>query len=248
MTPPIDPDPAALLVEAVSAAASSTLGRVVPAGTTVVASPDREGSDLAVAYPLGDRTIVWCAPELGARLATLTGPVALDNDEFVVRATALGGVFDGTGHQRVLARPAPDPTVEPLRLVVLDRDDVDDRRLIAAFVDRCSADDLDEAELDLDELDEAIVGVLDPSGALASYASARPWRFDARFDDVAVITRADQRGQGLGTAAVAALSQRRQRAGRMMFYNCSADNLGSNGVAEAAGFELVYTVTAVSFG
>jgi RimJ/RimL family protein N-acetyltransferase len=248
MTLPSDPDPAALLVEAVSAAASSTLGRELPAGTTVVGSPDREGSKFAVAYPLGDRTIVWCAPARRAALETLNGPVALGNDEFVVRATELGGVFDGRGHQRVLARPAPDPAVEPSRLVVLDRDDADDRRLIAAFVDRCSADDLDDAELAMDELDEAIVGVLDASGALASYASARPWRFDARFDDVAVITRPDQRGRGLGTAAVAALSRRRQRVGRMMFYNCDVDNLGSNGVAEAAGFELVYTVTAVSFG
>jgi RimJ/RimL family protein N-acetyltransferase len=245
---PIDPDPAALLVDAVCAAASSALGRELPSGTAVVPSPDREGSQVAVAYPLGDRTVVWCAPKLGAQLEALNDPVALDNDEFVARAVALGGVFDGAGRQRVLSRSAPEPAVDPSRLVVLDRDDAEDRRLIAAFVDRCSADDLDDAELDMDELDEAIVGVLDLSGALASYASARPWRFDARFDDVAVITRPDQRGHGLGTAAVAALSRRRQRIGRMMFYNCAVDNLGSNGVAEAAGFELVYTVTAVSFG
>lgn len=248
MTLPIDPDPAALLVAAVRTAASSALGRELPSGTTVVPSPDRQGSELAVAYPLGDRTVVWCAPGLGARLEALNDPVALDNDEFVTRAVALGGVFGGAGHQRVLSRPAPKPTVDPSRLVVLDRDDADDRRLIAAFVDRCSADDLDEAELAMDELDEAIVGVLDPSGALASYAGARPWRFDAGFDEVGVITRPDQRGNGFGTAAVAALSQRRQRIGRMMFYNCDVDNVGSNRVAEAAGFELVYTVTGVSFG
>ncbi len=120
--------------------------------------------------------------------------------------------------------------------------------LIAAFVEHCPGDDLDEAELGMDRLDEAIVGVLDGSGDLAAYAGARPWVFDASFDDIAVITRPDHRGCGLGTAAVSALSQRRQRSGRTMFYGCDVRNPASSRVAEAAGFELVHTVTAVSFG
>ena len=100
----------------------------------------------------------------------------------------------------------------------------------------------------MDRLDEAIVGVLDGSGALTAYAGARPWVFDASFDDVAVITRPDHRGRGMGTAAVAELSRRRQRSGRTMFYGCDVENMASSRVAEAAGFELVYTATAVSFG
>lgn len=248
MTTSVPVSPSARLVVAVTAAASDTLGREVPLGTTVVASAAREGSTIAVAYPLGRRTIIWCAPALRTALASLNGPVALSNDEFTVAAGGLGGVFNGAGHHRVLSKPAPDPAVESSRLVVLDRNDLGDRTLISGFVDRCSDDDLDEAELDMDQLDEAMVGVLDESGALASYASARPWVFDAQFDDVAVITRPDHRGRGLGTAAVAALSQRRQQVGRSMFYNCDVDNLGSNRLAEAVGFELVYTVTGVSFG
>jgi GNAT superfamily N-acetyltransferase len=247
MTSPAVADAASLLVQALTVAAGRMLGRELGAGTTVVADGGREGSDVAVAYPLGDRTIVWCAPALGERLRPLNGRVALGNDEFVARSSELGGVCSGAGRQRVLPRPAPDATVDSSRLVVVDRDDPDDRRLVAAFVDRCAHDDLDEAELDMDELDEAIVGVLDPAGALASYASARPWRFDARFDDIAVITRPDQRGRGLGTEAVAALCRRRQRIGRMMFYNCDVDNLGSNRLAEVLGFQQVCTVTAVSF-
>jgi GNAT superfamily N-acetyltransferase len=248
MTSPAHLTPADRLVVAVTTAASDTLGRDVPLGTSVVASPARDGSTIAVAYPLGTRTIIWCAPALGAALASLTGPVALSNDEFTARAGDLGGVLHGAGRHRVLSKPALDPAVEPSRLIGLDRDISRHRTLISAFIDRCSDDDLDEAELDIDQLDEAIVGVLDESGALASYASARPWVFDSQFDDVAVITHPDHRGRGLGTAAVAALSKRRQHVGRTMFYNCDVDNPSSNRLAEAVGFELVYTVTGISFG
>jgi GNAT superfamily N-acetyltransferase len=240
--------PAARLVSAVTTAAGEASGGELPPGTTVVASPTRDGSTLAVAYPLGERTVVWCAPGLATTLAPLNVPIALSNDDFTARAVELGGVYDGAGHQRVLPGPAPDPAVESSRLVVLDRGVGDHRALIAAFVARCSDDDLDEAELSMESLDEAIVGVLGDDGALVSYASARPWVFDPGFDDVAVITRPDQRGRGLGAAAVAALCRRRQADGREMFYNCDVANTGSNRLAEAVGFELVYTVTGVSFG
>ena len=202
---------------------------------------------MAVAYPLGDRTIVWCSPELQDRLSTLNDPRPLGNEEFVDRCVRLGGSAVGSGHHRVLSRPAPEPAVDPARVVTLDRDDADDRTLIAQFVRKCSPEDLDEAELAMDDLDEALVGVLDADGAIASLAGARPWRYDDTVDDIAVITRPDRRGQGLGAAAVAALSQRRQRAGRTMFYNCNVDNVGSNRVAEAVGFELAFTVAAASF-
>ncbi len=249
MNEPAHPDARARVIAAIRNAAEAAFGDEIPAGTTVVASPDRAGSNLAVAYPFGDRTIVWCAPgPISVTLEPLNGPVALSNQEFRARIEQLGGVFVGAGHHRVLSSPAPDPQIEPLRLVALDRDDAADVALIAAFVEHCSADDLNEAEVAIDQLDEAIVGVLDGSGALAAYASARRWFFDASFDDVAVITHPAHRGHGLGTAAVAALSQRRQRSGRTMFYGCNVENHASGALAEAAGFELVHTVTAVSFG
>jgi GNAT superfamily N-acetyltransferase len=241
-------DAADRLIAAVTTAAGDALGCEPPTGTAIVASEAREGSKLAVAYPLAERTIVWCAPGLASRLAPLEGPTVLDNDEFTARASELGGVYEGAGHHRVLARPAPEPAVETSRLVVLDRGDAEHRALIAAFIDRCSDDDLDEAELSIELLDEAIVGVLDDAGALVSYASSRPWVFDACFDDVAVITRPDQRGRGLGAAAVAELSRRRQAVGHSMFYSCDIENIGSSRLAESVGFQLVYTVTAVSFG
>lgn len=245
----VDASPAAVrLVAAITNAAGTALGHDLSRGTTVVGHADRIGSTMAVAYPLGDCTIVWCSPELQDLLTSLNDPSPLDNDEFVDRCAALGGVVTGSGHHRVLSRPAPEPAVDPAQLISLDRDEAADRVLITAFVSACSQDDLDEAELTMDDLDEALVAVLGADGAIASLAGARPWRYDETFDDIAVITHPDHRGHGYGTAAVAALSRRRQRTGRTMFYNCDVDNVGSNRVAEAAGFELVFTVTGVSFG
>jgi GNAT superfamily N-acetyltransferase len=232
----------------VTGAAASAFGRTLPPGTTVVATPDREGSNIAVAYPLGAQTIVWCSADLRSELASLNGPIPLSCEDFLIRAERLGGVAVGRGNHRVLPKPAPDPALGSAQLVVLRRDDPNDRRRISAFIDGCSASDLDEAELAIDELDEAIVAVTDDSGALAAYASARPWAIDARFDDIAVITHPDHRGHGFATAAVVGLSRWRQRQGRSMFYNCDVDNVGSNRVAEAAGFEYVYTVAGASFG
>jgi RimJ/RimL family protein N-acetyltransferase len=236
------------LIAAITTAASTALGHELPEGTTVVGSADRTGSPMAVLYPLGERTIVWCAPELQERLAALNDPRPLDRDEFVERCVRLGGAVAGSGHLRVLSRPAPEPALDPTRLISLNRDEADDRRLIAALVRECSQDDLDEAELALDQLDEALVAVLDRDGAIASLAGARPWVFDDGVDDVMVITHPAHRGRGLAAAAVAALSQRRQREGTTMFYNCDVENVGSNRVAEAVGFDLVFTVTAASFG
>lgn len=93
--------PSRRFVEAIRAAARADMGHELPPGTTVVGSAGREGSDAAVAYPMGDSTLVWCAPRLVAHLASIDGGPALSNDAFVSVATALGGTDVSWGRFRV---------------------------------------------------------------------------------------------------------------------------------------------------
>jgi GNAT superfamily N-acetyltransferase len=241
------PDPASRYVSVVLDAARRELGRDLPSGTTVVASADREGSTAAVAYPLGERTVIWCAPKLAPLLSSLNRPDALTVDGFVAASELLGGTFEGTGRHMVLTGEPAALSDRRYQPVELDRDVASDRELLAAFIASCTDDDLDEAELDLDELDAAMLVLVDAAGSIASYASARPWALDAGFDDIAVITHPDHRGRRLGAVVVAEFCRRRQRAGRTMFYSYGMENVGSSRVAETVGFEAVATVAAVSF-
>ena len=202
---------------------------------------------MAVAYPLGERTVIWCAPPIATRLADLDRPDAVTADEFVAAGELLGGAFVGRGRNLVLATdPAAlhDHRYEPIEL---DRDNDRDRELLAAFAGACSDEELDEAELDLDELDPAILVLVDDTGSIAAYASGRPWAMDADFDDIAVITHPQHRGRGLGAKTVAEFARRRQQAGRLMFYNHNVENVGSARVADTVGFEVTTTVAAVRF-
>jgi hypothetical protein len=245
---PADADPRRHYTEAVLRRAANDLGRPVPTGTTVVGASDRDGSTTAVVYPLDGRTIVWCAPALVERLAPLGGEHPASIEEVVAAAEHLGGSFVGAGRHRVMRGSPRITDTGGHRLVTLDRDEPDDRARLAAFVSACPPDDLDEAELDMDDLDPAIAALVDREGAIVAYASARPWDVAPEFDDIAVITRPDRRGLGLAAAVVGAFSRRRLDAGRLLFYNCDVENTGSNAVAERVGFELVCSVGAIAVG
>ena len=52
----------------VVAAAEAKLGERIGAGTTIVADPERVGSNAAVIYPLARHTLVWCGPEFAPDL------------------------------------------------------------------------------------------------------------------------------------------------------------------------------------
>ncbi len=213
----------------------------------MVGSPGREGSNSTVAYPMGESTVIWCSTALAPRLADLDGTPALSNTQFIRAATALGGIPGSLGRFRVLDGPPKTPAGQTPELRSLDRDDRNHQRLIADLVAECSQDDLDECELAMDDLDPVIVAALDPVGAIAALAFVRAWGIDADFDDMGVITRPDCRGRGYAQSAVAHCARQRQEAGRIPLYNCDAENLGSNRLAESLGFQLVQTVASVRF-
>ena len=200
-----------------------------------------------MAYPLGDQTVIWCAPALARRLAPLERPTAITGDEFLAAAESLGGSLVGRGLNRVLIGEPASVADQRYRPIELDRDAAADRQLLATFIDACSKDDLDEAELDLDELDPAILVLVDERGSIASYASGRSWAQDADFDDIAVITHPAHRGRHLGSIAVAEFVRRQRGRGRLALYKHDVENEGSNRVASRVGFEVMTSVVAVGF-
>ncbi len=235
-------------VAAIVVAAGDALGRSIASGTTVVGATDRSGSSAAVAYALGDHTIVWCDPALVERLAPLNQPNALSIEEFVAAAVALGGELIGMGNHRVLEGPPTSPPLDPTMVLrAMSRDDAADRASIGSFLESCPSEDVEEAEIELDDLDPAIVVVTDSDGEIAAFASARAWSFDSTFDDIGVLTSPTHRGRGFGASAVAELINQQQATGRTMFYNCDTTNLGSDRLAQSLGFELVHVVAGVTF-
>ncbi len=232
----------------VTATAETRLGTDLGIGTTVIADPERAGTNVAVIYPLEQHTLVWCGPEHAPALEYLADEVPLGAADVVEQLLRRGGGVLGSGNHRVLdGRPA-DRSDAGSRLVSLDPSDAVARRRLQRFVDDCDPDDLDEAELAMDDLDDTILVALADDETIAAFSSVRPWSIDPAFDDIAVITHPAHRQRGLGAAVVSALSSQQQAVGRLLFYGCDVNNVGSNHVAESVGFSLVATVTAVSIG
>lgn len=110
-----------------------------------------------------------------------------------------------------------------------------------------SEDDLDEAEIELDNLDEHMNAVVDDDGQIASLASSRPFHMAPAFGDIGIMTRADCRSQGLGSAAVATLCTRLIQDGIAPVYRCDEDNTGSVELSRGLHFAPVAMLSAYRF-
>lgn len=235
--------------------AAAELGRSLPVGTCVVPEAERAGSSSASVYPLplADRTIIWVDPALVERLDGLNSADAISTDTFLARARELGGTVVGEGNNRVLVDNADlvEPVgAESIGLVpqMLDADVADDRARIEVLAAACSDDDLDEADLDLEQLDPHILGLVAADGAVAAYASARPSEYNPTFDDIGVLTHPEFRGRRLGARAVYEYITMRQTSGCRFLYRCTIENIASNKLSDSIGFTLVQRIAATTFG
>ena len=240
-------------LNAMLAAIESDLGGRLPLGTSIVAADDRAGSGIATCYPFGNRTAVWCDPELTHSLARLVGSTALSAHEFTTRAVDMGAALRGIGLNRVLDGPLVNPRVDvgPLTIRTLDRHVDADVALTADLRAAVSDADAEEADFDVDHLDPHIVAAVEstPTGRdrLLAFASAR-LADSVPFDDIGIITHPAARQRGLGLACVHRLIELRQASDTPAMYRCEADNTGSDRIAQRLGFALVQTVGSVRFG
>ncbi len=215
-------------------------------GTSVRADPARDGLRLASRYLVGDHAIVWTEPALEAIAAELDGRSApIGDDEFRAWGESVGAEWMGQGFDHVLADGfrAPD---RPGAVVVLDPAAAAAIELVAELLDASSEDDRDEAEFELDALDEVLVGWLEDDRLLA-LGGGREWSARPGFRDIGVLVHPKARRRGLGRSVVEQVTTEILMRGHRPLYRCNAENVGSTRLCRSIGFEVACLVSAVQF-
>ena len=142
-----------------------------------------------------------------------------------------------------IVRPAADASVV---IRSLDPGSAQDIAVIDAFKAALSDEDRDEADLDRADLDEHILAVMDDKG-IAAFASQRPFIYAAQFADIAIATRPDARGRGLGRIVVAALCDEIESTNKVPLYRCDTQNHGSVRLSASLGFVPVVRLLALGY-
>ena len=226
-------------------------------GTTLAATENRRGTGFVAAYQFGEvqhgagRTVLWCDPAFADRIESLADPDQPLPD-VDLRAWATKEGFEIVGQSVMKTLGDPYATVDVPGDAAAVRFDWSEHRhldLMRALVDQADPDDLDEAEIDLDELDDLAVGLLDRHGSIGAYGSARAWGFERSFGDIGVLVAAGHRGRGWGTAVVSSLTNTMLAEGMLPLYRCDhVVNIGSDRLSAGLGFVPVTQLTAVRLG
>lgn len=114
----------------------------------------------------------------------------------------------------------------------------DDHASIQAFIDICSEEDIDDAEIYLDDPDEEIRMVYTGETPVA-YGAYRRW--GKNLGDVGILVHEDFRRKGLGAAAVIAATKAALERSVIPLYRTCCTNHGSKAIAEKTGFNLTWT-------
>lgn len=217
-------------------------------GWTAAPMPDRDESRVATAYRLRDHVIVPCP---STRAADVVPPgvttveswvEALTGDE--VGAEMLGGALMQTLSTSGL-RGVPLP--EGYTLARVTPDDAEAVAAIAALVERSDDEDVEYADIEIDELDPRIVLAYSGDGRAVAYASARPWDEVDDFGDIGVLTDADHRGRRLGAAVVSELCEWLLAEGIDPLYRRNDDREASARLSIGLGFVPAAQIVAVQF-
>lgn len=218
-------------------------------GVTVLGHPDRAENHVTAGYVIGEHFVVTCDPAAEDLLRSATADMAPTMQAWQQIAAAAGGELLGTGRIQLLPDALPDVHALPegFSFRRLDPNNPDDLQLIAEFIERSDADDLDEAEIAIDNLDDIIRVVLDDVGDIVTYSAACPFEPTPQYGDIGIMTSTEHRGKALGSIAVAALCPILRAEGLEPLYRCDEDNVGSIKVSAGLGFEIATQLAAYRF-
>ncbi|RGC65243.1 hypothetical protein C5N14_29765 [Micromonospora sp. MW-13] len=216
-------------------------GRLLHQGDelSVVVNSELEESERVTVLTMIDdgRTAVAVRPEVADALADafIEGD-ALGEESLRARLLTEGIVLHGADNIYYLAEDAHESVLaEPLPADIR-RLGTDDAERFADFQAGISAQDLEDAQVELD--DWAVLGVLDADGRILSAGSMYPWEDDCVLADIGVLTLADARGRGHARRLVRAMCRFALEEGYEPQYRCQLDNAASNALAGAAGLAL----------
>jgi RimJ/RimL family protein N-acetyltransferase len=190
-------------------------------GVSVRGHPRRAENHVTAGYVMGEHLVVMCDPAVEAMLVEATQRM-------------------GSSRIQILRAGLPQVPELPdgLRFRRLATTNADDMKLVEDLVERSDQDDLNEAEIQLGNLDEIIDVILDTSGEIVTYSSACPFDMAVGYGDIGILTRPECQGQGLGSLAVAALCERLRNEGLEPLYRCDEENVGSIKVSAGLGFQV----------
>lgn len=221
------------------------------AGTTLVPDEERAGTRVCLHYQLGQHVIIWFDPALGDHLDSMASDdAALDVDEFVATTTGFGWEALGQGIMRTLDERVDGPVDLPDGFTLERLDWANDAHTAAmqALVDVSAEDDLDEAEVEMDDLDDLAFAVVDgdlaEGGSIVAYGSSLPWDRGDGFGDIGVLTHHEARGRGLGALVVRAVMNQLHADGSESLYRHDPDNAGSKALSDRLGFVTRVVATA----
>ncbi len=250
---PIPDGPAhAALLQGLAGLLDLRAGALSETGTTVVGLEARTGSRRCSIYHNGLSTTLWCDPSVVARVDELLDgfdrAISLTIDHAEARFAG-GASHEGRGLIHVLAETGicPSPPPAGFAAMVVDPTNPDDMAVFRQLVDANPDDDLDAAEIDINEPDPHIEFLVDPAGRPAAYGSWIPWDSVPAFVDIGVVTTPTDRQAGLGRAVVANVTQAALDQGFHPLYRCDGSNEASRRLAESVGFVSVYELSAWHF-
>jgi RimJ/RimL family protein N-acetyltransferase len=191
---------------------------------------------------IGERAVLRFDPALESRLRLADG--------LETRATGAAELIDAQtdglrfdqgpgGLYLYLDAAAFEPFVPPGNPETRLIDPVKEDAVLRAFYAACSEEDLDEAEIYVDEPDPVIFGVF-MDGRMVGYSSHRIW--GDNIADIGVLTHPDYRGRGLGKGAVSALCEWHFANGVLPMYRVGGANHNSQRVALGLGFTLMVEI------
>ena len=212
-------------------------------GVLVVPAADRSGQRRVTLHRVDRHAVLWIDPHLENELSEWRGQSTTPTfEEFRDWAFVAGATLLGHGLEHLLPEAHRRASRAP-ELTVIDGGSPTGIELVQTLLDECSADDLDEAEFEIEALDPFLVGRVE-SNRLVALAGGRTEPARPGCMDIGVLVHPDHRQVGHGRGVVTAVADELIAAGHLPLYRCASSNVGSRQLCRSVGFELALELEA----